>query len=199
MKALYKNPIAIIFLVLTLTGFVYFEEQFRPIDLSDLDTGSIIAMLVYLSIIMLVVEQCIEVFVDDPHQKFKKECKERMAVIEKRLEKPIDVTEGEDIIETESMMAEKEVLQEQLTTHGLKRKHRTTVIAFILGLILSFSGLRLISGMIVNGPAEQLSEIQITIIESIDIILTSGIIAGGSGRMHRLIKRIKEATGSSEI
>ncbi len=199
MKALYKNPIAIAFLLLTIAGFIYFKDYFKAIDLSSLDTGSIIAVLIYLSIIMLVVEQFIEVFVDDPNQKIKKECKERIAVLEKRLEMPIDVMEGEDVIETEIMMDEKVALQEQLTTQGLKRKQRTTVIAFIIGLILSFSGMRLMSGMIVGGPEEELSEIQVTILQVIDIILTSGLIAGGSGRMHRLIKRIKEATGSSEM
>ena len=47
------------------------------------------------------------------------------------------------------------------------------------------------SGILFNETSDNLSEIQSTIIQSIDIILTAGIIAGGSDRMHRLIKRVK--------
>ena len=66
------------------------------------------------------------------------------------------------------------------------------LIGFVLGLLLSLSGLRLMSGILFNGAEETLSEIQITIIQSLDIVLTAGIIAGGSDRVHGLIKRIKD-------
>ncbi len=208
MKALYKNPIAIILIVLAVAVFVYFEEQLPAIDLSNLNTANVIAVLSYLSVVMLVVEQCIEIFVDDPNEKEKLRCKDRIADINKVLEKldkatetPImdevpSIEEPEELQtkEVAKMMKEKKELEEFLLTRGLKRQRRTTIIAFVLGLALSFSGLRLMSGILFNGPEEALSKIQITMIQSIDIILTAGIIAGGSGRVHRLIKRIKQAT-----
>ncbi len=204
MKALYKNPIAIILVILSIAGFVFFEEQFQSIDLSSLEPGNVIAMLGYISVVMLVVEQCIEVFIDDPNQKIKRQCKDRIAEIEERMERmriPVSPTianetsEASDIEaeEMDAMMKEKKELENILTVRGQKRHRRTTLIAFIIGLVLSFSGIRLMSGILFNGPEETLSEIQITIIQSIDVILTAGIIAGGSGRMHRLIKRIKDS------
>ncbi|GAA4275064.1 hypothetical protein U6A24_16995 [Aquimarina gracilis] len=207
MKALYKNPIAIILAVLSIGGFVFFEEQLPSIDLSSLEPGNVIAMLGYISVVMLVVEQCIEVFIDDPNQKVKKQCKDRIEEIEEHMETiPVSVSpaianeESEEVEieadeEVEKMMKEKKELENILMVSGQKRHRRTTLIAFIIGLVLSFSGIRLISGIIFNGPQETLSEIQFTIIQSIDVILTAGIIAGGSGRMHRLLKRVKEALG----
>ncbi len=206
MKALYKNPIAIILAVLSIAGFVFFEEQLPSIDLSSLEPGNVIAMLGYISVIMLVVEQCIEVFIDDPNEKVKQQCKDRIAEIDDRMETmnisvspTIANEESEETeIETEEvgkMMKEKKELENILMVSGQKRHRRTTLIAFIIGLVLSFAGIRLISGIIFNGPQETLSEIQFTIIQSIDVILTAGIIAGGSGRMHRLIKTVKGAIG----
>ncbi|GAA4279382.1 hypothetical protein [Aquimarina mytili] len=216
MKALYKNPIAIILIVLAIAAYVYFEEQFPPVDLSNLDPGNVIAMLGYISVVMLIVEQFIEIFVDDPGEKEKKKCKDRIADIEEYMddidapidpmmidpEKPLaDKGEGGKIEEEDRkiamMMREKKGLEERIENHGLKRHRRTTIIAFAIGLVLSFSGLRLISGIIFSQPEteEELFKIQVTIIQSIDIVLTAGIIAGGSGRMHRLLKRLKEVLG----
>ncbi|AXT61693.1 hypothetical protein D1816_15460 [Aquimarina sp. AD10] len=215
MKALYKNPIAIILIVIAIAAFVYFEQEFPPIDLSDLDPGNVIAMLGYISVIMLIVEQFIEIFVDDPSEKAKKKCKDRIADIEAYMDEvntPVDpmmidpeepMAEEETLAVDDKMIAmikEKDRLEQQLMSHGLKRERRTTIVAFAIGLVLSFSGLRLMSGIIFNNPEteEQLFKIQVTIIQSIDIVLTAGIIAGGSGRMHRLIKRIKTTIGSED-
>ncbi len=218
MKALYKNPIAIILIVLAIAAYVYFEEQFPPVDLSNLDPGNVIAMLGYISVIMLIVEQFIEIFIDDPGEKEKKRCKDRIADIDKYMEdmdapidpmmidpeEPLTDKEGDGKIKEEDrkiavMVKEKKGLEERLVDHGLKRHRRTTIIAFAIGLVLSFSGLRLISGIIFSEPETEaeLFKIQVTIIQSIDIVLTAGIIAGGSGRMHRLLKRIKATIGNN--
>ncbi len=201
MKALYKNPIAIILIIIAIAAFVYFEEQLPPIDLSHLTPGNVIAMLGYISIVMLIVEQFIEIFIDDPNEKVKIKCKDRLAEIEDYIE-DVSITADPESIENDDtmnkMMKEKDELEEFLVTRGLKRQRRTTMIAFVIGLILSFSGLRLMSGIIFSESTEELSIIQATIIQSIDIILTAGIIAGGSGRMHRLIKTIKETVQPEE-
>ena len=201
MKALYKNSIAIILIVFAVVGFVLLEGQLPAINLAHLTPGNVVAVLGYTSVIMFVVEQFIEIFVHDPGQRLKKECKDRIDEINRKLERmnspveeePTSETEEVSVPEVANMMKEKRRLENTLTKEGMKRKQRTIVIAFIIGLILSFSGFRLISGILFNETSDNLSEIQSTIIQSIDIILTAGIIAGGSDRMHRLIKRVKEA------
>ncbi|TPN87964.1 hypothetical protein [Aquimarina algicola] len=201
MNALYKNPIAIILIVLSIVGYILLKAYLPPIDLSHLTPENVIAVLGYLSVVMFVVEQFIEIFIDDPNQKEKKECKNRISEINTYLEKinkdrdavaieeePVEEENPDKVIR---IMREKKALQEKLINKGLHRQQRTSIIAFVLGLVLSFSGLRLMSGIIFEGSQESLSEIQSTIIQSIDIVLTAGIIAGGSGRVHRLIKKIK--------
>lgn len=204
MKALYKNPIAIIFAVLAIAGFIYFEKQLPAIDLSHLTPGNVVAMLGYLSIIMLVVEQFIEIFVTDPEEKIKIQSKDRIADIDKFLEStntPVDfaiiANPAPSVNEPRQdqiakRMKEKKELEELLITMGLKRQKKMTIIAFVIGLILSFSGLRFMSGILFSGLEAEPMPIQTTIIQTIDIVLTAGIIAGGSGRVHRLIKRIKQ-------
>jgi hypothetical protein len=198
MKALYKNPFVLIFIILGITVFIYFEEQLQSIDLSHLTPGNVVAVLGYLSVIMFVVEQFIEIFVDDPDRKEKKQCKDRIIAINKYLKdqnisidpaiiKKQEVDDHKDLI-----LKEKSELEEVLLTYELKRQRRTMLIGFMLGLLLSVSGVRIMSGIILNGSEQTLSEIQVTIIQSIDIILTAGIITGGSDRIHGLIKRIKD-------
>lgn len=203
MKALYKNPIAIIFAVFAVAGFIYFQEQLPAIDLSHLTPGNVIAMLGYLSIIMLVVEQFIEIFVSDPEEKIKIQSKNRIAIINKFLESlnppinpimihPESSIDNPQLDQITKVIKEKKELEELLISMGLKRQKKMTIIAFVIGLILSFSGLRFMSGILFSGLEVEPSSIQTTIIQTIDIILTAGIIAGGSGRVHRLIKRIKQ-------
>ncbi|WP_062057239.1 hypothetical protein [Aquimarina longa] len=200
MKSLYKNPTIIVFAVFAIAIFVYFKDQLPAIDLSHLTPGNVVAVLGYLSVIMLVVEQFIEVFIDDPNEKIKVQSKDRLEEINTffdNLDKPSIINSEVEIIESDAkeivlLKKEKRKLEEFLITQGLKRERRTIITGFIIGLFLSFSGFRLMSGIIFNGDEEHtLSEVQGVIIQAIDIVLTAGIIAGGSGRVHTLIKRIK--------
>ncbi len=207
MKALYKNPLIIILIVLSIFCFVYFKEYLPSVHLKNLELSNIISILGYLSVVMLVVEQVIEIFVFDPNQKTKVKKKNRLEEIDKYLESLND-PENSMIVDIQSLpeetntekvirlMKEKSEIEDFLLTHGQLRQQRTITIAFVIGLILSLSGLRLMSGIILPESASELSEIQIKVIISIDIVLTAGIIAGGSDRMHRLIKRAKEIIGN---
>ncbi len=210
MKALYKNPLIIILIVLAIASFNYFKEYLPSVHLINIELSNIISILGYLSVIMLVVEQVIEIFVHDPNEKNKIKNKRRLEEINRYLES-INDPENSVVIDIQSLpeetsadkviriLKEKKEIEDFLLTHGQLRQQRTITIAFVIGLILSLSGIRLMSGIILPESASELSEIQIKVIISIDIILTAGIIAGGSDRMHRLIKRIKEIIGNESF
>jgi len=204
MKPLYKNPIVIILGILSIACFVYFQEKLPSVDLSGMEPGNVLAILGYMSVIILVVEQCIEVFLEDPSGAEKRKWKYRIEDINEQIKgkmlainPEITTEEIENVITDDKKIIalQKERLKLKKIVLGLEQKRykRTTFVGFILGLILSFFGIRLLSGIIFNEPQESLSSIQETIIISIDIILTATIIAGGSSRMHRLIKKIREA------
>ncbi len=210
MKALYKNPLVIILIILSIFCFLYFKEYLPSVHLKNLEASNIISIFGYLSVIMLVVEQVIEIFVFDPNEKTKIKNKRRLEEINKYLES-LNNPENSMVVDIQSLpeetsaekvirlMKEKKKIEEFLLTRSQLRQQRTITIAFILGLILSLSGIRLMSGIMLPESAAELSEIQIKVIISIDIILTAGIIAGGSDRMHRLIKRIKEVIGGENF
>ncbi|MBP2833378.1 hypothetical protein J8281_14375 [Aquimarina sp. U1-2] len=207
MKALYKNPLIIILIVVSVFCFIYFKEYLPSVHLKNIELSNIISILGYLSVVMLVVEQVIEIFVFDPNEKTKVKNRKRLEEINKFLESLND-PENSMIVDIQSLpeetraekvirlMKEKREIEDFLLTRGQIRQQRTITIAFVIGLVLSLSGLRLMSGIILPESAAELSEIQIKVIVSIDIILTAGIIAGGSDRMHRLIRRAKEIIGN---
>lgn len=186
MKALYKNPVVIILIIITVALFVFLNEEFPTIDLSGLTFANIIAVLGYLSLIMLIVEQFIEIFVSDPQESSKIKNK-------KRIEEICTALENENItVETMSELhEERNKIEKILVEKGLKRKQQILLINYGIGLLLAFSGFRIMSGFLFESSLENGTEVQRIMIQSIDIILTAGIISGGSDRIHRLIKRIK--------
>lgn len=194
MKALYKNPIALILIAVTVGAFIFLKDQLPALDLSQLTPTNIIAVLGYITVVMLIVEQFIEIFVNDPDEKNKMQRKQRIADICKELEDETleEATKGK-------LLSEKTELEGQIIAKGLKRKQRILIINFGIGLLLAFSGFRILSGFLFETSLNSgVSETQLTLIQSIDIILTAGIIAGGSDRVHRLIKRIKANFESDE-
>ncbi len=208
MKALHKNIIAIILVIGAVTTFIFFEEQLPSFNLSELEISTVIGVLGYISIIMLVVEQCIEIFVYDPNEKEKQQQKKRLESInqsikkikesdELALEDDTELTEKQKEM-LKKLMNEKRLIEEKRLDQGKKREQKIQLISFTLGLLISFSGIRVLSGTLFNPEGEILLGIQGTIIQSIDIILTAGIIAGGSDRVHSLIKRAKVALNPYE-
>ncbi|MBQ4822075.1 hypothetical protein [Aquimarina sp. MMG016] len=187
MKALYKNPIALILIAVTVGAFIFLKDQLPALDLSQLTPTNIIAVLGYITVVMLIVEQFIEIFVNDPDEKNKMQRKQRIADICKEVE-----NETLEQATKDKLLSEKIELEGQNITRGLKRKQRILIINFGIGLLLAFSGFRILSGFLFETSLNSgASETQLTLVQSIDIILTAGIIAGGSDRVHRLIKRIK--------
>jgi len=187
MKALYKNPVVLILIVITIAIFIFLREQLPALDLSQLTPTNIIAVLGYILVVILIVEQFIEIFVCDPDEKSKILKKQRVSNLVKKLE-------SEDLLASgkEQLILEKNELEAEIISRGLRRKQRILIINFGIGLVLSFSGFRILSGFLFeNAINTGASDAQLALIQSVDIILTAGIIAGGSDRIHRLIKTIK--------
>lgn len=186
MKALYKSPIVIIIIIITVGVFIYLNKDFPALDLSKLTPTNIIAVLGYLSLIILIVEQFIEIFVNDPKESDKIKSKNRIEEINVELNNTDLSTELKAEIQKE-----KNEIENLLIQKGLKRKQRILIINYGIGLILAFSGFRILSGFLFDGSLQNGTEAQQIMIQSIDIILTAGIISGGSDRVHRLLKKIK--------
>ncbi|WP_025742842.1 hypothetical protein [Aquimarina pacifica] len=218
MKLFYKYLTVILFILLAITtivAFIFFEDQLPSLDLTIIEPSTIIGVLGYVSIIMLVVEQSIEIFVFDANKKKKEASKKRIqkinAILEKmdpealvsEIDEQIILLTKEQKENKRRMVREREELKIELEQQGLKRQRRIRVISFIMGLLISFSGIRILTGALFNsGVLFDVEEgglgMQATILQSIDIILTAAIIAGGSDRVHSLIKRAKVALNPYE-
>jgi len=220
MKPIYRNSISFALIAAAVVSFIIFEEQLPSVDLSILDPTTVFGVLGYISVIMLVVEQCIEIFVFDPNKMQKEKDRRRVQEIEALLDEVLDpimdiemeVEKMEDPEQMEEVEMEKEAepikrysrrqiqllekesdrLREKLKTQGEQRQKKVQLVSFIIGLIISFSGIRVLSGTLFNAE-NILFGFQNTLIQSIDIVLTAGIISGGSDRVHSLIKRAKGA------
>ena len=187
MKSLYNNPFILILIIITLIAFGYLNRFFPTIDLSEVTPTNILTVLGYLFVIVLVVEQFVEIFIHDANVKDKIEAKLRIQQIDEICQ---DIDNPDD--QLIAMFQEKKEIIKDLEVNQLKRKQRILFITFSIGLLLSFSGFRILSGFLFdNSLGIPVENTQAILIQSIDIILTAGIISGGSDNVHQLLKRIK--------
>ncbi len=92
--------------------------------------------------------------------------------------------------------------QRELETYRLKTAQRAYWLSFSFGLIISLVGIRTLAGLVEPEEVEKLGDLQRTMFEFVDIILTGGVIAGGSAAINKIASaisnffKLKSATDS---
>ena len=115
-----------------------------------------------------------------------------------------------------SKSAERAALLDQqslLSRRRIRYKGETQTFAlrasFFAGLLISVAGLRCLQGLVKLGPHEELS-IQRFLFQLVDVLLTGGLIAGGSEGLHKIAqvyttfidttnKRLREGAAPSSV
>lgn len=87
--------------------------------------------------------------------------------------------------------------EEGLTSYRTGTKIRSQSFSLIIGTLIALAGVRVISPLL-DVPYGSLSNVQWLALQVVDIVGTAGVIAGGSGGLHRLISNLGEHTESAE-
>ncbi len=205
-KPLFKSVPFILLILATLTVFALLPRDnseliFKTINLKGLKISEVIAALTGLIVISLLIEQFIEIFISDPD----KEEKERLGLLQENVLKDLSQvrktnnrflfsnqaigaganTAAEDnLVKKQAQVTfDKKILEK-------KRSRQTLIIAFVIGLIIAFIGVRLITGFL---PMEGIKAQQETALNMLDIVLTAGLFAGGSNGIHKVLKAIQSS------
>ena len=142
-------------------------EYFQTIDFSSFDTSKIIGLIGSLFFVSLLVERFLEIFVQDPKAKQKNQLQRNVRAL-------APLGDLEQLHETETQL-------EQIKN---ERRKTLRVVGFAVGIVIALLGFRVLSNLLVEPIA---NPIQNRFVNIMDMVLTAGLISGGSGGIHNLV------------
>jgi len=155
---------------------ISFGDSLRPIDTEDDPFRIALSQLGILYIVALIVERSLEVIIKAWRQADKSHYKERVRLAE------------DDDSKAEA--------QKELEKYRTGTQKRALIVGFILGIFLSVFGIRFLGAIFYFSDVSGWS-FQQGMFQFIDIILTAGLIAGGSATIHELMALIDDFLKSS--
>ena len=97
----------------------------------------------------------------------------------------------EEGIRSENTDEEKAIKERELERYKAGTQRRALLAGFTLGILVSLSGVRLL-GPIFDVSGSGASEFQAAVFQFADIVITAGLIAGGSSTIHELMALIDD-------
>ncbi len=153
------------------------DPNFKNLPLKDLALKDLMGKLGALFIIVLLVERLIELFVHPWRSPKTESLKMELFTFSaegKRLRKP-----GHQTVDTEK----------KLGSHRSKTRLVTLLAGFVIGVFISIGGVGFLNELVHVDPAA-VGEKQIPYLRKVDVVLTAGLIAGGSDGFHQFMKAI---------
>lgn len=176
----YTGRIWLGLLALTLFILVFvFGDSLKPVTTNENPFQSALAQLGILYIVALFVERSLEVIIKAWRQGGK--------VARKDAERSAAANEGSE---------EHESAKLELQNYRVGTQKRALLLGLTMGGLVSLAGVRLL-GAIFNIDSLSESTFQLQMFNLTDIVLTAGLIAGGSATIHELMALIDEFFRSS--
>ena len=156
-----------IFVLLLIALVMAFSDSFKPIVHTSKDSAFITALsqLGILYIIALFVERSLEVFIKAWRQS------------------------GKVLLEQKMLSADgKKEVGNELEKYKVGTQNRALLLGLFFGVLISLSGVRILGAIFeFNGNSTAGFSIQYSLFQVTDILLTAGLIAGGSKTIHELM------------
>jgi hypothetical protein len=182
------NTLVWVVFVMAVIWAMVIGNKFEAFHLQALDVNKITTLLGSLFAITLFFERCIEVIISIFRN-------QTAATLENKLdnyEKAKDSTNAKNT-------------EEKLTQYRLETQSISLRISFIVGIVVSAAGIRIL-GELVNIPKD-IDLSQKNFFNLVDIFITAGVLAGGSDGVHQLMTVFdnnmkyfsKTATNKTEI
>ena len=150
----------------------------RDIPFGPYDVGDIVMMLLMMSFIALVIERAVEVVMIVLRKAGEKESQDKVNKLKKQL--------GEKG-SRDSRLADAEA---ELRNYKADTTIYALSLLFVLGIIISAIGLRVLLPLVNMAVFKDISSRQKTIFNVIDIVITGALLGGGSKGIHEIIEGI---------
>ena len=169
--------IAVILLLTFLSIAVgnFFPIEFKAI--SDSDIAAIVASMFVISVFMERSIEAILVPVRAPDRQILKQEIARLKGLDPSSSNNSDI----------EALKEKE---NEFELYRLGTAKRAYWISFVFGLLISLVGVRVLSGFVDLDTVDHLTQVQANLFMFIDVVLTGGVIAGGSAAIDKIGRKI---------
>ncbi|WP_185230313.1 hypothetical protein [Teredinibacter franksiae] len=169
-----------IVVILLLTFLSIAVGNFFPIEfkaISDSDIAAIVASMFVISVFMERSIEAILVPVRAPDRQILKQEIARLQGLDSSSSNNSDI----------EALKEKE---NEFELYRLGTAKRAYWISFVFGLLISLVGVRVLSGFVDLDTADHLTQVQANLFTFIDVVLTGGVIAGGSAAIDKIGRKI---------
>lgn len=168
-------------LMIVLTFGFYHRNNVRNIPFWQFDTSYIVIQLVSLFLIAMFIERTVEVLIIVWREKAKTEIMNRIG---KEKTKPETISKGGVGIVTQ----EESQIKEESENYKAETKTIAIQTAFILGVIISVAGIRILQPLVDPAVFKQLNMSQQRLFTCLDVIVTGALLGGGSNGIHGIIE-----------
>ncbi len=182
--ARYSDALGVVF-VLIVVGVVLFFIKTTPITFKPITDADILAIITSLFVVAVFMERSIEALLVPARKPDRKDIELEIKKLEAR------VKEGESD-KKEDLLAKKQ----ELVKYRLQTGRIAMWGGFVFGLLISIVGVRALAGLVDFTDASKIMEdtyeLQRTLFNFVDVVITGGVIAGGSAAIDKIGRRISE-------
>lgn len=158
---------------ITIFSLVIFESL-GPINFKEVSQSQIISLLTSLFVIAAFLERAIEVYISTSRGPGAMQLDNEIAKINYQLETQADSTE----LKSRLMK-----VKQERELYRLETKKKSLWVGLLFGVLISAVGIRTL-GVLVAG-LDDLKYFQQQVLNIIDVLLTGGLLAGGSDGLHK--------------
>ena len=174
-------------LALVLAALVF--NEFKIITFKSISESDIAALVTSMFVVAVFMERAIEAILVPLRMPAKQEIEHEIRRLKEH--------------ESESDNKIKE-LENELAKYKLGTATRANWISFVFGLLISLVGIRVLGGLVDLDTLENAPALQKNLFSFVDVILTGGVVAGGSAAIDQIGRKIsntfhfKSATNNIE-
>lgn len=174
-----------IFLVITLCAIVVLAIIFYPryIPLWEFNIGEVGLILLGLFVLALIIERVAESIVSIWRDPLAEKYQTEVDNLEVRLKKLSGTRAGKTL-------EKKEEANKRLNEYKAVTKTQALYLTLFIGVIVSAIGIRVLQPLVDMTVFKYLTREQKVIFSTIDIIVTGGLIGGGSKGMHEIVEAV---------
>ena len=162
----------------------------RPLALKELSFANVLSILGSLFIIALILERALDVFLTTWRAGTSEKLDLDISSITKTISN-FEKLDDNSKLEKKEIFDQLRVKREQKLEDKLEYRANTRLIALWLGLalgiLISSIGVRFIRSLIDPLSFNEMSAVQENVFNFIDVLLTGGLLAGGSDGIHKII------------
>lgn len=174
-----RRDATLVFLIFVLIVVVESSQQFTGIDWKPFGSGDVLALITSLFVVAVFMERSIEAIITPVRNRDREKLERELAFLSKAVE------QGDETKE-----AQRRDKENQLRMYKLDTGKYAIWFSFFFGLLISLVGLRTLQGFVEPDSFGRINGLQKSFFHSVDVILTGGVIAGGSAAIDKVGRRI---------